>query len=254
MALDMALERLGARLIEEERHYELPDHEHDCVLTGTVDAVAVQRATDEALIVEIKCYNSAKARRCGEGEWPREARAQVQWYLYLSGYETGYLVALDYDAWDVHILRVERDEGFIAELLESARLYASLVLLGISPVEALWASPPAESSPGAYTPELESDLSTTISVLAGVERQIVDLEAQKSELRELVLRAWPMDGDRPYQSVEHHTGLIRLVGKTERRTVDSKLLRDKHPDVAMECEKISIVAPSIRCNWKKANT
>ena len=57
-------------------------------------------------------------------------------------------------------------------------------------------------------------------------------------------------GSRGVKSFDNGEVVISYVEETERKTIDSKKLKEEYPEVAEKCEKVSKVKPSIRIKLK----
>lgn len=142
-----ALEDLAAQLYERKtgRKTFVRDRsmsETHPFLHATPDRIAHDEITDSrtpyftSRLVEIKCPGSFVLRGWKEEGIPREYYIQIQHYLFVLGLERADFVALDYDAWDVWIVPVERDEVTIARIVDACtRFWLDHVEAGVRPAE-----------------------------------------------------------------------------------------------------------------------
>ena len=96
-------------------------------LVAHVDRLGV----GEKFVLECKTTSSRNRMNYNAGEVPPMHYAQVQFYLMLTGYKEGYL-ATKRDS-DFYITKIDRNDEFIEEMLESAIAFWQMVQDGIEP-------------------------------------------------------------------------------------------------------------------------
>ncbi len=206
-------------------HRGLPLMKHDThkFLIGNLDGI-----TDGG-IVEAKTARSDKDwGEPGSAEIPVYYQAQVAHYMAVTGAVLVYVPVL-IGASDFRIYQVERDEAFIADLIEAERAFwHDHVLAGIppEPVNAadalrLWAR----------------DNGTTVEADAVVVAQIATLKKLKAEAKDLDARIAEVDGAVRIAFGESAAiaaaGQVLATYKTQSaRRIDTKALEAAHPDIA----------------------
>ena len=88
-------------------------------------------------------------------------------------------------------------------------------------------------------------------VIAELKYKQNELKRKKEEIKEKIKKAMEENGVKNY---ENDYISLTYVAPTTRRTVDSKLLKEKYVEIYEECSKISDVKSSIRIKIKNYNT
>ena len=88
-------------------------------------------------------------------------------------------------------------------------------------------------------------------VIAELQNKQNELKSKNEEIKEQIKKAMEENGVKNY---ENDYISLTYVAPTTRRTVDSKLLKEKYVEIYEECSKISDVKSSIRIKIKNYNT
>jgi len=102
LAADLYTEQTGRKL---RRKNQALVHDKHSFLVGHVDRVAV----GEKRIVEIKCPSMGNYRKVQREGFPNSWIAQLQWYLFLSGYDSGEWVLFCADQFELNHFEVKAD-------------------------------------------------------------------------------------------------------------------------------------------------
>jgi putative phage-type endonuclease len=113
MAADLYVELTGRKLRRKNQALVHADYSY---LVGHVDRVAV----GDKRIVEIKCPSVASYRKVQREGFPDSWIAQLQWYLYLSGYPLGEWVLFCADQFDLLNFEVTADPELHQAMLTKA--------------------------------------------------------------------------------------------------------------------------------------
>lgn len=132
MAADLYTELYGLKV---RRKNQVLVHSEYSFLTGHIDRVAV----GEKRIIEIKCPSVASYRKVQREGFPAGWIAQLQWYLFLSGYPVGTWVLFCADQFDLITFDVQADpELHEAMLTQAIKFWEEHVIPQVppSPVDA----------------------------------------------------------------------------------------------------------------------
>ena len=162
-------------------------------LVAHVDRLGV----GEKFVLECKTTSARNRMNYNAGEVPPMHYAQVQFYLMLTGYTEGYL-ATKRDS-DFYITKIDRNDEFIEEMLESAIAFWQMVQDGTEP-DIDDSESTADTINQMYPESIQavmdlSDYRETIESRVAVQRQIKSLESIRREC-DSVLKAVMQDSEK----------------------------------------------------------
>jgi putative phage-type endonuclease len=203
-------------------------------LIGHVDRIVIGHPGGPA-VLEAKTTGAYRQADWADGQAPLPYVIQVQHYLDLTGYRTGYLAVL-IGGNDFRVVEVPRNEALIARMHEAAEAFWLCVETRTPPLvdgsaataRALAALYPRDTG---TTRELPAEAAIWIAQRAQAKAVLADAEAKLTEA-ENHLKA--LLGDARAGQIGHW----RVEWDTRtRRTLDTQALRAAHPDLAAAYEK-----------------
>lgn len=218
----------------------------------------VARVAGEERVVEYKSANVRQAARYGESddEVPDEHLCQVQWYLALSGWNVGYLVAL-LGGDELRTYTLLSDSEFQGLLFEEAKRFWRDYVVTRKP-------PPADGSDsfslwlkGRYvdkSPRLVKADAETEGLLSSYRAACEAFEGCKVLRDQLRQRLELAIGDAA--GIEGYCGRVSFKKSKDRSTVDWKAVVDElgAPEEIIQKHTRPTPGPRVfRCTWSKTN-
>lgn len=206
-------------------------------IAANLDGTSYDARMSDERVLEIKTANAFTRRDWGEegtDAIPVYYTAQLQWYLMVTGLtraDLAALIGLD----DFRVFTVEADRETQAVLIERAREFWRRVQEGQppepqSPEDAAALFP--EHTPGAVVEANDVDVAV-VSELKHVRATLAEIEQREETLR---LALQKRLGEAEALTLD---GIPLCTWKTQaRRTVDTRALREQHPDIAERFERI----------------
>lgn len=197
-------------------------------------------------VLEVKCPSSFAFRRVKSEGLHQGYIAQINWYLYITGWKWGSYAIFNLDRWELLWWDVERDQALIDLLVAEAHSFWAAVENGPMP-EALDASDKrcikcpmrARCHGEEPMPEYAGDVQTDNS-LAPLMGEYAEAKAIFDDAEELLdgtkERIKAAMADRA--CVDTAGGRIYFASQS-RTSIDAKGLRAKHPEIAAQFEKVS---------------
>jgi len=195
-------------------------------------------------VLEIKCPGEFSFKRIRRDGLPEAYIAQLQWYLYMTGWRWGSWMIMHLDRWESVWFDVERDDAMIDGLVREAHAFWAKVENGPAP-DALDAKdkrctrcPYQTRCHGEdYWPEYSGEVEYDAS-LAPLIHEYAEIRAVYDEASEVLesvqdrIRA----AMRERQCVE--TPGARIYYAAQKRTsIDAKALKRDYPDLAAKYER-----------------
>lgn len=184
---------------------------------------------DELAIVEAKTARTADGwGEDGSADIPVYYHTQVAHYMAVTGAKIAYVPVL-IGGQDFRIFAVDRDEGFIADLIEAEReFWEANVLAGI---------PPAPTTAADALLLWARDNGTSVEADDELAETVAKLKAVKAEIKVLEERAAFLDDRLRIAFAEHatltHRGQVLATFKAQTaRRLDVKSLESAHPGIA----------------------
>ena len=184
------VERCNAQLQHPSNPIFMANIDRACIKTGLPRNRKTGEFNLEAEILECKNVGEWAFRRMfneAEESIPLHYRCQVQWYLGVTGLQSGYLAAL-VDGWHFVQFHVERDANDIAAMQEiGAKFWQDHVLKGIPPppenaADVLRLFP--RSAPKSIL--ASGEIETALKRLAEVKAQLKEMEGKKESLEDSI--------------------------------------------------------------------
>jgi putative phage-type endonuclease len=184
---------------------------------------------DERAIVEAKTARTADGwGEDGSSEIPAYYHTQVAHYMAVTDAVLAYVPVL-IGGQDFRIYTVDRDDAFVADLIEAEReFWEDHVLTGIPPVPTtaedalrLWARDDGTSI------EADDELAETVAKLKTLKAEIKNLEERAAFLEDRVRVAFA-----EHATLTHGGQVLATCKAQAARRVDVKSLEAAHPDIA----------------------
>lgn len=198
-------------------------------VAGTVRWKDDRLTTDR--ILECKTANGFAARAWGEAETddvPAHYLLQVQWYLGITGCAVGDLAVL-IGGQDFRTYTIQRDDSLIADLLDEARKFWTLVESGVAPdpqtVEDAKRKWPQHITGRSII--VDVDVSRACEKLADIKARTKALEAEEKAVQLEIFKAFGEAEEITYGGERLATWKAQSTDR-----IDAKALRAAHPDVA----------------------
>lgn len=94
---------------------------------------------------------------------------------------------------------------------------------------------------------MKSAVPEALKSITKIAKELKKLEDQKKIFQQKILEAMEEHGVKSFETPDIK---FTYVAPTTRTTVDSKKLKEKYPEVAAECSKVSEVSSSVRISVK----
>lgn len=205
--------------------------------------------------VGLECKTaSAYLKELWEGEEvPMQYLLQCQHYMAVTGYEAWHIAVLIGGNTFVH-KRIERDDELIEQLIDLEKdFWENHVLAGVPPV--LDGSEASGELLKKMHPVADNDTETELPLEA--DELLEQLEPAKKVVKEAEERVAEIENRLKAMLGSHETGMARHYQVTwknqQRRTVDSKRLKEEHPDIYEQYTKTSVSRPFKVKQIKEAN-
>ena len=101
----------------------------------------------------------------------------------------------------------------------------------------------------AISLDLLMQVETIENIISERKARLAEAEADEAELKAALIKAMKETGTK---SFDGGSVKITYVPAGERKSVDTKRLKEKYPDVAKECEKTSPVAETVRITYRES--
>jgi len=223
------------------RRADLPDYHG-----GHIDRHIVAFDDRGPGVLEIKCPGQIMFRQIKREGLSQAYVAQLQWYMYLTGWRWGSYAVMHLDSWEMIHFDLERDDELIGLLVREAEDFWRLVENGPQPDKI---DPPGkacarceyrEKCHGAQElPPFDGEIirDDSLAPLMAEYREAKQIVDEATELLDGVKeRIRAAMGER--QCVDTIGGRI-YWRQQERRTIDARKLRAKHPEIAAQFERVS---------------
>lgn len=234
LVADLFTEKTGIEVREEKQMIVHPDHDW---MLGNVDRLTVP---DQA-ILEIKCPGMAVFSRVRREGLPMAWRAQLEWYLALSGSNTGFFAVFNSELWRLEHFQVEADPEFQSLIMSAAEKFWTDLQNGILPEDE---SPvidlPAVDKSSLLridTPEWHKAVQELREAKEIKDEAETLYEAAKTDIQR------QMNGAYCAESVGFRAYMIQSEG---RKTIDAKKLEKQFPEAYKACLKNGKPSTSFR--------
>lgn len=198
---------------------------------------------------EAKCPRSHNYRRILADGPDMAHLLQIQYYLWITGCERGYLVYFCADSWEQTTHEIEASETVHEMIAEQCHAFWRCVQSDEAPDlpvlldlgRALRCAHPKSAATA------DGDLLAIMERARDIEIEIEDRKRLSAELRDEMARLWP---GTVRAVVAPGVGRLTYVSATTRRTIDASRLRAEYPEIAESMTVERDTAPSMRARWE----
>lgn len=227
-------EKKGWRVIERHAILFHPQWE---IAGANVDGI-IQAGPGNQGIWEGKTTAAWNEKAWEQGGIPTQYVAQVQWYLFVTGYQFAWLTCI-FGGQDVRHYEIRRDDAQIARMEDACkRFWLSYTVPGIVP-------PPSLADGADYKDVLpDRGAPDEIKLPGACDAAIFELADLKSQARDIDGRITFLENHLKYELRDHEKGVtpqgkaVSFKEQKGRVTIDARKLAAEYPQAYGECARV----------------